>query len=179
MSKIIQEPEFKQLTTNRKWLELTKSMFYTDYKKRLLMVPVGAITNFATTGPISGIFMPKIARNSLAAVPHDFAYTHHCVMTNTGEMLPISRIEADQEYRRLLKVMGVPKWKRNWAYRILRMFGYMFWKKDTKTAKVDVVKREFSKVVKERLEVNKVVLERLYNVTKQKEEQRNTKPPLA
>ena len=79
-----------------------------------------------------------------AALIHDWLYEHGGVVNacwyDNGRMrdekIRFSRRDADGVFLLLMKEAGVKMWKRQFMFRMVRMWGWMFWGKPSRLAKL-------------------------------------------
>lgn len=107
----------------KKWI-LKKKYSY-KVNNRIIEVPANFITDLASIPKILwNIFEPAGKNYTRAALIHDYLYSKNCKYTD------ISRKEADKIFFNIMKERGVPFWKRRLMYRGVRMFGWMFFRKE-------------------------------------------------
>lgn len=85
--------------------------------ERVIEVPQGFETDFASVPRFFWRVVPPWGRYSPAAVVHDYLYS-------TGK---VSREEADRAFLTLMQRLGVPAWKRSIMYWAVRWFGGPAW----------------------------------------------------
>jgi len=98
-----------------------------DYKirladNRIITVPSGFETDFASVPRLFWRIVPPWGRYSPAAVVHDFLY-------HTGML---RRSEADRIFLELMKRLSVPFWKRRMMYWAVRVGGWKAWNNSRK-----------------------------------------------
>lgn len=81
----------------------------------IIHVPVGFVTDFASTPFIFWAIFPKTGVYSKAAVLHDWLYQSKIR----------SRAMADLIFKEAMAVLGVPRWKRDLMYWGVRCFGWL------------------------------------------------------
>jgi hypothetical protein len=84
---------------------------------RIIEVPEGFETDFASVPRLFWRIVPPWGRYSPAAVAHDYLYS-------TGK---VSRKEADGIFLELMERLTVPLWKRYVMYWAVRLFGWFAW----------------------------------------------------
>jgi hypothetical protein len=84
---------------------------------RIIDVPQGFETDFASVPRLFWRIVPPWGRYSPAAVVHDFLY-------HTGK---VSRKKADGIFLELMAKLAVPLWKRFLMYWAVRLFGWFAW----------------------------------------------------
>lgn len=112
-----------RFSSYRKWI-LKKPYAY-KVNNRIIEVPENFITDLASTPKILwNIFEPMGKNYIRSAVIHDYLYSKNCKYTD------ISRKEADKIFLEIMKERGVPFWKRRLMYRGVRIFGWLFFRKE-------------------------------------------------
>ena len=86
---------------------------------RMITVPAGFETDFASVPRLFWRLIPPWGRYSAAAVVHDYLYA----------TASVTRYEADRIFLDLMKRLGVPLWKRRLMYRAVRLGGWASWKR--------------------------------------------------
>ena len=84
---------------------------------RIIEVPAGFETDFASVPRLFWRVVPPWGRYSPAAVVHDCLY-------HTGK---VSRLAADRVFLELMAALGVPLWKRQVMYWAVRLGGWLAW----------------------------------------------------
>ena len=110
------------LEDGRTWRVLTEFDFASEVLERIIRVPVGFVTDFASTPRVLWALLPPTGRYSKAAVLHDAAYQHPEMVTPT-----ITRIQADRLFREgmeALRVALLTKWVLFWG---VRVGGWVTW----------------------------------------------------
>ena len=80
---------------------------------REFTIPKGFITDFASVPKAFWSILPPMGKYGLAALLHDYLY-------RTGL---VSRKEADKLFLKMMKKLGVSRWKRIVMYLAVRVFG--------------------------------------------------------
>jgi len=109
------------LPDGRKW-RLIAQFGYDVGKKGSgdrITVPVGFITDFASSPFIVWSFIPKWGKYGKAAIIHDFLY----------QTKQRTRKEADDIFREAMGVLGVASFRVFLMYWGVRLFGWLAWKK--------------------------------------------------
>jgi len=89
----------------------------TKCSKDFITVPVGFVTDFASSPFFVWSFIPPWGRYSKAAVIHDYIY----------QTKIRTRKEADDIFLEAMLVLGVPAWKAKLMYWGVRTFGWIPW----------------------------------------------------
>lgn len=98
-------------------------IFHLDSKhsRRLVKVPKGFITDFASVPKAFWSIIPPYGKYTKAAVVHDYLYKHHSVR--------FTRKEVDLIFLKAMEVLGVNPVKRGVMYNAVRWFGSGAWDK--------------------------------------------------
>ena len=100
-------------------VRLTRNFKVTLAVGRMITVPAGFETDFASVPRLFWRIIPPWGRYSAAAVVHDYLYA----------TASVTRYEADRIFLDLMKRLGVPLWKRRLMYRAVRLGGWASWKR--------------------------------------------------
>lgn len=84
-------------------------------------VPVGYVTDFASTPRFIWSILPPTGKYGKAAVVHDFLCRYHKIM-NGAESVYVSRQQGDDIFYEAMKVLNVPAWQRNTMYFFVRAY---------------------------------------------------------
>lgn len=94
---------------------------------RIVTVPAGYKTDFASVPPILWGFIPSIGRHNHAAVLHDWLYDNRVFEAEIGAYQ--ARLFADREFLRVANEFGPTHWVRHYImYQFLRWFGASWWR---------------------------------------------------
>ena len=107
------------LPDGRRWKLVFQFGYDVGYKGSddRISVPVGFVTDFASTPPPIWWLIPPWGKYGKAAVVHDYLYM---VKTRT-------RKQADVIFREAMVVLGVPEWQVVVMYYSVRLFGWPAW----------------------------------------------------
>lgn len=108
---------WRRLYTREIPLKRLQRDFVVRVHGRIIRVPAGFETNYASTPWLVWWICPPDGLWTPAAVVHDYLYA-------TGI---VSRAEADLIFLILMRRLGVPKFQRRMMYRALRLFGWAAW----------------------------------------------------
>ena len=106
-----------ELLPNGRSARLTQPYRVGTTAGRIIEVPEGFETDFASVPRLFWRIVPPWGRYSPAAVVHDYLYS-------TSK---VSRKEADGIFLELMGRLGVPLWKRLAMYWAVRLFGWFAW----------------------------------------------------
>ena len=107
----------------KKWI-LKKKYSY-KVNNRIIEVPENFITDLASIPKILwNIFEPAGENYTRSSLIHDYLYSKDC------KYIEISRKEAEQIFLEIMKERGVPFWKRHLMHKAVRMFGWIFFRKE-------------------------------------------------
>ncbi len=99
------------------WRLLEALIYDSDVAGRVIVVPVGFVTNFASVPRIPIVYELAGDTSSEAATVHDYLYSTHLV----------SRDVADAVLREASAVSAVPWWRRQLMWAGVRAFGWTHW----------------------------------------------------
>lgn len=71
--------------------------------------------------------VPPFGQSKRGACVHDYLYRTRGFHTVTGEVVPVSRKQADAVYRELITAKGLPKWRATMRWGVLRLVGWAAW----------------------------------------------------
>ena len=91
--------------------------------KGLVTVPKGFKTDYASVPRIFRNIINSSGKHGRAAVVHDWLYSSKCT-------LDVTREEADKIFLEIMKECGVSYIKRQFMYRMVRMFGASHFRKN-------------------------------------------------
>lgn len=108
-----------ELVGKNKWKVYEKFEYHIGSypSQKVVEVPVGFITDFASVPRIFWFLISPIDKHGKAAVIHDYLYYTKIY----------SRKEADKIFLECLKVLGVTTWKQYTMYYAVRYFGWWAW----------------------------------------------------
>jgi len=95
-----------------------------------VIVPAGAVTDFASIPRLLWRIFPQLGPYNKAAVAHDYLY-----------WLGISRFLADSLFREMMARSGVSAWQRVPMYYAVRCFGWWSWRKHRRKRRKRKAKR--------------------------------------
>ena len=104
-----------------KYWEVLEDYTY-ETSKGLVVVPKGFRTDYASVPRIFRNIINTYGKHGRAAVVHDWLYSSKCT-------LDITRAEADKIFLEIMKECGVGVIKRQFMYRMVRMFGTSHFRK--------------------------------------------------
>ena len=117
------EPLQVEIQTNGVNGKLLKEFDYhvgSEQSTWIVHIPIGFVTDFASSPFFAWILFPKTGLYSKAAVVHDYLYQSKLVC----------RALADSIFREAMIVLGVPQWKVNIMYAGVRCFGWLGYSKN-------------------------------------------------
>lgn len=71
--------------------------------------------------------VPPFGQSKRGACVHDYLYRTRGFHTVAGEVVPVSRAEADAVYRELIAAKGLPRWRASMRWAVLRLVGWAAW----------------------------------------------------
>jgi hypothetical protein len=99
--------------------------------RNLITVPGGFLFDLASIPRAFWWLISPFELSIAAPLLHDFLYAHKGDPP-AGSIEPArvySRKQADQLFREVMKIEGVPAWRRGPAYAAVRSFGWLAWRK--------------------------------------------------
>ena len=96
-----------------------------DFEWHGIIVPCGFTTDFASIPRPFWSFINPAGRIKPAALVHDFLYSKQGILTDRT----LTRIECDNEFLKIMKVIGMGWFKRQAAYQSVKWFGWIAWNK--------------------------------------------------
>ncbi len=99
---------------NHQWMLTAELIFVSEVLGRLVVVPAGFITDFASVPRLPFAYWVAGDTAHDAAVVHDFLY-------KSGGT---TRAQADAVFREAMAVIGEPWWRRNLMWAGVRLFGW-------------------------------------------------------
>jgi len=107
---------------SRHWRNLVEVSW--EARGEIGIVPIGFITDGASTPRILWPLFPPMDKYAIAALVHDYLYKTH----------PHVRKTCDKIFLALMVYLDIPKWQRNAMYRAVRIFGGRPYKKGSQAA---------------------------------------------
>lgn len=92
---------------------LSEFDFASEEVERLIRVPAGFVTDFASVPRFFWRVLPPTGQYGKAAVVHDFLYRTHAAI----------KADADKVFLEGMLVLGVPRWKAKIMYAAVHVFG--------------------------------------------------------
>ena len=102
----------------RKTVELTRTLIYITKSDRVVKVPIGFVSDYASIPRILTPIIPVLGKHRKAAVVHDFLY----VKKGQIPSRKYSRSECDKIFLEAMQESGVSWWKRNAMYYAVRAY---------------------------------------------------------
>ncbi len=100
---------------------------------RVISVPEGFITDFASIPKIFWSILSPIDEYAKAAVLHDFMYA----------AAPYNRLRCEEIFLEAMTVLKVPEWKKKCIYRAVYLFGWRRWN-ELRKAKSEIHEKRLS-----------------------------------
>lgn len=100
---------------------------YSGILDKIITVPKGftfdgeSIPNF-----LHGI-VPPFGQSKRGACVHDYLYRFHGYKDTEGKFHSVSRTQADAVYKELVLAKGLPSWRANIRWGVLRLVGWVAW----------------------------------------------------
>jgi len=71
--------------------------------------------------------VPPFGQSKRGACVHDYLYRYAGYHSVTGIIIGVNRAEADAVYCELIRAKGLPWWRANMRWGVLRLFGWHAW----------------------------------------------------
>lgn len=97
------------------------------------VVPSGFVTDFASVPRLLWPIWSPYGTHTAAAIVHDWIYRTRPLLPARGSVSrsrEITRREADGLFRRMMKELGTPAWRRWTMWLAVRAFGWISWHRD-------------------------------------------------
>lgn len=107
------QPLMLEYLDGHMWLVAQPFEFASEVAERLIRVPVGFVTDFASVPRFFWRVLPPTGQYGKAAVIHDYCYVSAIV----------DKAMADRVFLEAMAVLGVSAWKRRLMYWAVSMFG--------------------------------------------------------
>ena len=78
--------------------------------------------------------VPPFGQSKRGACIHDYLYANHGYRTFGGEFHAVTRAQADAVYKELVLSKGLPGWRANIRWGVLRLVGWAAWRASYKEA---------------------------------------------
>lgn len=75
--------------------------------------------------------VPPFGQSKRGACVHDYLYRNHGYRDQYGGLIPVTRAQADAVYKELVLAKGLPSWRANIRWSVLRLVGWVPWKNST------------------------------------------------
>jgi hypothetical protein len=79
--------------------------------------------------------VPPFGQSKRGACIHDYLYRNHGYRTPGGDFHPVTRAQADAVYKELVQAKGLPGWRANVRWGVLRLVGWAAWRASYKEAR--------------------------------------------
>ena len=96
---------------------------------RIITVPVGFVTDFASIPWLFWQFLPAWGRYGKAAVVHDYLYQHHMIQVSENLYFTFSRDQADDIFHEAMLVENTRHWKAKLMWLAVRLCGWLAWRR--------------------------------------------------
>ncbi len=128
MSSFTEMPPLLPMPDGRFWKVTADLTYYVgaEGSDTYVLVPKGALTDFASVPRILQNIFPPWGLYGPAAVVHDQLYTDQHMVVD-GKVAAITRKQADDIFLEAMGVLNVPVWKRDAMYAGVRAGGWMPW----------------------------------------------------
>jgi len=101
---------------------------YSKVLTDIVTVPAGFIFDGESIPALFHWLVPPFGLSKRGACIHDYLYRNGGYHENrTLTFIPVTRQQADNVYRELVELKGLPKWRATWRYYTLRAVGWWAW----------------------------------------------------
>jgi hypothetical protein len=107
---------------------------YSGVLDKIITVPKG----FTFDGESIPVWLhglvPPFGQSKRGACVHDYLYRFHGFEDHAGQFHPVTRAQADAVYKELVQAKGLPSWRANVRWGVLRLVGWVAWSTGGKSA---------------------------------------------
>jgi len=96
---------------------------------KIITVPVGFVTDFASIPWLFWQLLPAWGRYGKAAVVHDYLYQRHMIQVSENLYLTFSRYQADDIFYEAMLVGNTRHWKAKLMWLAVRICGWLAWRR--------------------------------------------------
>lgn len=107
---------------NRKWKLMAPLSYYSRKYKKLIIAPIGTVTDFASVPRIFWSIFPPDGRYTRAAIIHDFL----CNARKNGQLPELTREDIDYILYEAMLDIGVPKQSAIFIYAGVSLYRVLF-----------------------------------------------------
>lgn len=101
----------------------------------IITVPTGFIFDGESIPVwLQGIVKP-FGQSKRGACVHDYLYRYGSYTTLSGSVVKVTRAQADKVYFELVRAKGLPTWRANLRWGVLRLVGWAAWNSNRPTHK--------------------------------------------
>lgn len=108
---------------------------YSQTLDAIITVPEGFVFDGESIPTWLQGFVKPFGQSKRGACVHDYLYRNGGYFTNDGKLKPVSRKEADKVYFELVRAKGLPSWRANIRWGVLRLVGWAAWNANAKERK--------------------------------------------
>ena len=105
---------------------------FSAYLDSFITVPAGFRFDGESIPAALQWLAPPFGQSKRGACVHDYLYRNHGFPHAAGYFVPVSRAQADAVYCELIKAKGLPKWRANMRWGVLRLVGWAAWNSNRK-----------------------------------------------
>lgn len=142
-AKFLSDIEVLDVTEGRQThtLRLSKNfVVYSGVLDAKITVPKGFVFDGESIPVALQWLVPPFGQSKRGACVHDYLYRYAGYHDSKGHFIrPVSRSQADQVYHELIEAKGLPSWRANLRWSILRAVGWSAWNSNSKTHYKDFV----------------------------------------
>jgi hypothetical protein len=105
---------------------------YSQTLDAIITVPEGFIFDGESIPAwLQGLVKP-FGQSKRGACVHDYLYRYGAYITTSGGRVEVSRAQADKVYFELVRAKGLPSWRANIRWGVLRLVGWAAWNSSAK-----------------------------------------------
>lgn len=101
---------------------------YSAVLDAIITVPAGFRFDGESIPTVLHWLVPPFGQSKRGACVHDYLYRYHGFHTISGELVPVSRKEADAVYFELVRAKGLSSWRAHIRWAALRGVGWIAWR---------------------------------------------------
>lgn len=112
---------------------LSPFQVYSQSLDAIITVPAGFEFDGESIPDFLHGIVPPFGQSKRGACVHDYLYRFAGYHNLLGDIVGVTRAEADKVYLELVKAKGLPSWRANIRWTVLRLVGSFAWRSNRKT----------------------------------------------
>lgn len=105
---------------------------YSAVLDAIITAPEGFVFDGESIPVALRAIVPPFGQSKRGACIHDYLYQYHGYKTPEGDFHPVTRAQADAVYKELVLAKGLPSWRANIRWGVLRLIGWRAWNRQPK-----------------------------------------------